>query len=93
MNKTKLAAHVAEQTGLSKADAAKAVDCMLDAITESLANGEKVTLSDFGTFEVSERAERTGRNPQTGDPMTIAAAKVPKFKPLKKLKDVVNGDP
>ncbi len=91
MNKTELAAQVADKSGLSKADAIKAVDALLDAVTETLAKGDKITLIDFGTFEVTERAERTGRNPQTGAEMVIPASKQPKFKAGKKLKDVVNG--
>ena len=90
MNKNDLVAVVADKTGLSKADATKAVDCVFDAITDSLKSGEEVRLVGFGTFNVKERAARTGRNPQTGKSIEIAAAKIPGFRPGKSLKDAVN---
>ncbi|WP_001043901.1 HU family DNA-binding protein, partial [Bacillus thuringiensis] len=80
MNKTELIKNVAELTELSQKDASTATQAVLDTITEALMNGEKVQLIGFGTFEVRERAARTGRNPQTGEEMQIAASKVPAFK-------------
>ena len=90
MNKTELIAAVAEKAELSKKDAEKAVKAFTDVVTEELVKGEKVQLVGFGTFEVSERAARTGRNPQTGAEMEIPASKAPKFKAGKALKDMVN---
>jgi len=90
MNKSELIDAVASKTDLSKADAGRALDAIVESITETLSKGDKVTLIGFGTFGVSERSARTGRNPQTGDPIDIPAAKVPKFTAGKKLKDVVN---
>ena len=90
MNKTELIAAVAEQSGLSKKDAEKAVKAFTDAVAEELAKGGKVQLVGFGNFEVSERPAREGRNPRTGETMTIAASKTPKFKPGKALKDEIN---
>ncbi len=90
MNKTELVAAVAERTELSKKDAEAALKAFTDVVAEELKKGEKVQLVGFGTFEVSERAARTGRNPQTGEEMTIAASKAPKFKAGKALKDIVN---
>ena len=90
MNKTELVAAVAEQAGLSKKDAEKAVNAFTDAVADALVKGDKVQLVGFGTFEVSERAAREGRNPQTGATMKIAASKAPKFKAGKALKDAVN---
>ena len=90
MNKAELITAVAEKAGLSKKDTEAAVKALTDVITDELKNGEKVQLVGFGTFEVSERAERTGRNPQTGAEMTIAASKAPKFKAGKALKDALN---
>lgn len=89
MNKTELIKNVAELTELSQKDASTATQAVLDTITEALMNGEKVQLIGFGTFEVRERAARTGRNPQTGDEMQIAASKVPAFKAGKELKAAV----
>ena len=91
MNKTELVAAVAEQADISKKDAEKALKAFVDVVTEEMKKGEKVQLVGFGTFEVSERAAREGRNPQTGETMTIEASKSPKFKAGKALKDVVNG--
>ena len=90
MNKTELVAAVAEQAGLSKKDAEAAVKAFTDVVAEALKAGDKIQLVGFGTFEVSERASREGRNPKTGKPMTIAASKTPKFKAGKALKDEVN---
>ena len=90
MNKTELVAAMAEQAGLSKKDAEKALTAFVDVVAEELKKGEKVQLVGFGTFEVAERAEREGRNPQSGEPMKIAASKAPKFKAGKALKDMVN---
>jgi DNA-binding protein HU-beta len=90
MNKTELTDAVAESTGLTKADAARALEAVLSSISEALAKGEQVGVVGFGTFLVRERAARTGRNPQTGAEIQIAAAKVPAFKPGKALKDAVN---
>lgn len=89
MNKTELVDAVAKTADLSKASAAKAVDAVLESVTDTLAKGDKVTLIGFGTFEVRERSARTARNPRTGDPIEIAATKVPAFKAGKKLKDAV----
>ncbi len=90
MNKTELIAAVAEKAELSKKDAEKAVKAFTDAVSEELVKGGKVQLVGFGTFEVSERSSREGRNPKTGAPMTIAASRTPKFKAGKALKDEVN---
>ncbi|MGG3493807.1 HU family DNA-binding protein, partial [Brevibacillus choshinensis] len=80
---------VAELTELTKKDSSKAVDAILEAISNSLQNGEKVSLIGFGNFEVRERAARKGRNPQTGEEIEIASSKLPAFKPGKELKDLV----
>ena len=90
MNKTELVAAVAEQAGLSKKDAEAAVKAFTDVGAEALKAGDKIQLVGFGTFEVSERAAREGRNPRTGETMTIEASKTPKFKAGKALKDLVN---
>ena len=90
MNKTELVAAMAEQTGLSKKDAEAALKAFTDVVAEELKANGKVQLVGFGTFEVSERAAREGRNPQTGESMTIAASKSPKFKAGKALKDMIN---
>ena len=90
MNKTELIAAVAEQAELSKKDAEKAVKAVTDVIAAELKKGEKVQLVGFGTFEVSERAAREGRNPQTGKSMKIKASKNAKFKAGKALKDSLN---
>ena len=91
MNKAELVAVMAERTEMSKKDAEKALKAFVDIIGEELKKGEKIQLVGFGTFEVSERAAREGRNPQTGEKMTIEASKSPKFKAGKALKDVNNG--
>ncbi|MPT48429.1 MAG: HU family DNA-binding protein [Sphingobium sp.] len=91
MNKQDLINAVAESSALSKADAAKAVEGVFDAITGALKKGDEVRLVGFGTFAVSQRKASTGRNPRTGETMTIAASTQPKFKAGKGLKDAVNG--
>lgn len=90
MNKTELIAAVAENAALSKKDAEKAVNAVVDAIKGALADGDKVQLVGFGTFEVRARGARTGKNPRTGEAIKIAASKVPAFKAGKALKDAVN---
>jgi len=90
MNKTELTAAIAEQAGISKKDAEKALKAFTDVVADELKKGEKVQLVGFGTFEVSERAAREGRNPQTNEPMQIAASKAPRFKAGKALKDMLN---
>ena len=89
MNKTELVDAVATKSELTKQDSKKAVDALFETISHTLAKGEKIQLVGFGTFEIRERAERTGRNPQTGEEMTIPATKIPAFKPGKELKEVV----
>ena len=91
MNKTELIAAVAEKAEISKKDSEKALKAFIDVVTDELKVGGKIQLVGFGTFEVSERAAREGRNPQTGEKMTIEASKSPKFKAGKALKDVING--
>ncbi|CCQ73881.1 DNA-binding transcriptional regulator, beta subunit [Magnetospira sp. QH-2] len=91
MNKNDLVAAVASSTGLSKADAGKAVDSVFGAITSSLQGGQEVRLVGFGTFSVAARAASEGRNPRTGEKIQIPASKQPKFKAGKSLKDAVNG--
>ena len=91
MNKAELVAAVAEKAELSKKDSEKVLKAFVDVVTDELIKGEKVQLVGFGTFEVSERAAREGRNPQTGETMKIEASKAPKFKAGKALKDMVNG--
>ena len=90
MNKTELVAAMAEQTQLSKKDAEAALKAFIDVVSEEMKKGEKVQLVGFGTFEVSERAAREGRNPATGESMVIKASKAPIFKAGKALKDLVN---
>ena len=90
MNKAELVAAMAEQAGLSKKDAEAALKAFTDVVSDELKNGWKVQLVGFGTFEVSERAAREGRNPQSGEVMKIAASKAPKFKAGKALNDLVN---
>jgi len=91
MNKSELISAIADKSGLTQADAGKALAAFCDSVTESLSKGGDVQLTGFGGFSVSERAARTGRNPQTGATIQIAAAKMPKFKAGKGLKDAVNG--
>ncbi len=90
MNKADLVDSVAEASGLTKADAARAVDGVISSITGALRSGDTVALTGFGTFEVRSRAARTGRNPKTGEALQIAASKAPGFKAGKALKDAVN---
>ena len=89
MNKTELIAAIADQAELSKKDSEKALKAFVDVVTDELKKEHKVQVVGFGTFEVSMRAEREGRNPQTGETMKIAACKAPKFKAGKALKDIV----
>ncbi|MFA5699930.1 MAG: HU family DNA-binding protein [Desulfuromonas sp.] len=90
MTKTELVNSMAEKAGLSKADAEKALKAFVDSVTGTLQQGDKISLVGFGTFSVGDRAARTGKNPQTGATLQIPAAKVPKFKAGKALKDAVN---
>ncbi|MEM9771544.1 MAG: nucleoid-associated protein HU-beta [Cyanobacteria bacterium P01_D01_bin.73] len=90
MNKTQLVDKIAQGAEITKADAGRALDAFINAVTETLKDGDQVSLVGFGTFSVRERAARTGRNPQTGAEIQIAAAKVPGFKAGKGLKDAVN---
>lgn len=90
MNKTDLIEVIAKHSGTSKAAAKCALGAIIDAITDSLSKGKPVTLIGFGTFVVSKRKQRAGRNPQTGAKLVIPAAKVPRFKPGKHLKDKIN---
>ena len=90
MNKTELIAAMADQAGISKKDAEKALAAFTNVVADEMKNGGKVQLVGFGTFEVSERAAREGRNPLTGDTIKIAASKAPKFKAGKALKDMLN---
>ena len=91
MNKTELVEHIAKATDTSKAAASRSLDAMVDAVRKTLKKGGTVSLVGFGTFAVGKRAARTGRNPRTGDTIKIKAAKVPKFRPGKGLKDAING--
>ena len=90
MNKSELVAAMAAKAEISKKDAEKALKAFVDIVGEELKKGEKVQMVGFGTFEVSERPAREGRNPQTGASMVIEASKAPKFKAGKALKDIVN---
>ena len=90
MNKTELISAMSENANMTKVDTEKALKAFIDTVTEELKNGGKVQLVGFGTFEVAERAERQGRNPKTGETITIPASKSPKFKAGKALKDIVN---
>lgn len=90
MNKSELIAAATDASGLSKSDVGKALESLTESIENAVAGGEKVTIAGFGTFERRERAARTGRNPQTGDEMEVAASKAPAFKPAKAFKDNVN---
>ena len=90
MNKTELTTAMAEQAGISKKDAEEARKAFTDVVTDELEKGGKVQLVGFGTFEVSERAAREGRNPQTNEPLQLPASKAPKFKAGKALKDMLN---
>ena len=90
MNKSELIDAVAAAADLTKADAGRAIDATVAAITDTLSNGDSLSLIGFGTFSISNRAARTGRNPRTGEAIQIKAAKLPKFKAGKALKDAVN---
>ncbi|WP_048308151.1 nucleoid-associated protein HU-beta [Halomonas sp. PR-M31] len=90
MNKSELIEAIAASADIPKASAGRALDAMIDSVTDSLKKGDSVALVGFGTFSIKERAARTGRNPQTGKPINISAAKVPSFKAGKALKDSVN---
>ena len=90
MNKGQLIDKIAGSSGLSKADAGKALEATLDVITETLKDGDKVTIPGFGTFSTSERSARSGRNPQTGETIEIKARTIAKFKAGSKLSDAVN---
>jgi len=89
MNKSELVAAMAEKSGLSKKDSEAALDAFIAATGDALKSGDKVQLVGFGTFEVRERAARTGRNPRTNEPMEVPASKVPAFKPGKALKETI----
>lgn len=89
MNKADLISAISAETGLSKADAKKAVEAFASTVTNALQNGDKVSLIGFGTFSVAERSERSGINPSTKEPITIAAKKVAKFKPGAELTDAI----
>lgn len=90
MNKTELITAVAERLGVTKKDTGAAIEAIVEVITESLANGDEVNIAGFGKFSVVERPEREGRNPQSGETITIAASKAPKFKASSTLKNIVN---
>jgi DNA-binding protein HU-beta len=90
VNKSELIEAIAASADIPKAAATRALDAMVESVTDSLKKGESVSLVGFGTFSIKERAARTGRNPQTGQPIEISAAKVPSFKAGKALKDAVN---
>ena len=90
MNKSELIEHIAADADISKAAAARVLESAINSITSALKKGDSVSLVGFGTFEVSKRAERSGRNPSTGAAITIKAASVPKFRPGKVLKDALN---
>ena len=90
MNKTELTAALVEKTGFRKQDAEKALNAFVDVVTEALAEGNRVQIVGFGSFEVKERAARTARNPRTGEEITIEASKAPVFKAGKALKDAVD---
>ena len=90
MNKGDLIDNIAQDANLSKADAGRALEALIGAITNALKSGDNVAIAGFGSFEVRARAARTGRNPKTGEALEIAASKAPAFKPGKALKDAVN---
>ena len=89
MNKAELIEHIANNADLKKAEAGRALDALIDAVRRTLKRGESVSLIGFGTFTVTKRAARTGRNPRTGATIKIKAAKIPKFRPGKGLKDAI----
>lgn len=90
MNKAELVKSISDKTNVTQKDVESIVNTFMDVVKDALCDGDKVQLVGFGTFEVADRAERTGKNPQTGEPMTIAACKAPKFKAGKAFKEVVN---
>jgi DNA-binding protein HU-beta len=90
MNKSELIDAAAASTGLSKSDVTKTLDSILGNISDAVQKGDRVSLSGFGTFERRERSARTGRNPQTGETLQVAASKAPAFKPAKAFRDAVN---
>ncbi len=90
MNKTELIEHIAKHADISKAAATRALDATLSAVKTTLKKGGDVSLVGFGTFAVTKRAGRTGRNPRTGEPIKIKSSKIPKFRPGKALKDALN---
>ncbi len=90
MNKTELVDHIADAADISKASAGRALDAVLDSVTNALKESEQVALVGFGTFAVKERPARTGRNPKTGEPIQISASRVASFKPGKALKEAIN---
>ena len=90
MTKSELVSHIAEHCDLSKAKAAQALDCVVHCIQDTLGQGGKISIAGLGTFGVSQRAARTGRNPQTGQPIHIPARRVPTFKAAKGLKDAAS---
>lgn len=90
MNKSELIDAIATKADMQKVQAGRALDAFIDSVTQALQEGDTVSLVGFGTFSVKQRAERKGRNPQTGEEITIKAAKVPNFKPGKGLRDAVN---
>jgi nucleoid DNA-binding protein len=89
MNKSELVTAIAEAAGITKADASRALQALLESLTTAMTNGDSVSLTGFGSFSVNERAARTGRNPSNGKALKIAAKKVPKFKPGKALKEAL----
>ena len=89
MNKAELIASIAEETGLTRTDVLKVIDALVDEVTRTLKRGDRVALVGFGSFAVSKRKARTGRNPQTGAPIKIAARRVPRFTPGKELKAAI----
>ena len=90
MNKAQLIEEIAQAAEISKSAAERAIDATVGAVKASLRKGEMVTLAGFGTFHAAQRAARTGRNPRTGEPLRIEAARIPKFRPGKALKDALN---
>jgi DNA-binding protein HU-beta len=90
MNRSELIDAASQASGLSKSQTTKVLDSIIENISDAVQKGDKVSLSGFGTFERRERAARTGRNPQTGEPLQVAASKAPAFKPAKAFKDAVN---
>lgn len=91
MNKAQLIDHMAERAQLTRQEAGRALEALLEGVTQTLVRGGEVTLVGFGTFAVDERAPRKGRNPKTGEEVAIPAAKIPKFRPGKRLREAVNG--